>query len=889
MKKPEQHQALLQTKFFLPSLAKNIVSRPRLLQRLDDGLNSRVILISAPAGFGKTTLLSDWIRAKPLPAAWLSLDPSENDLIGFLRYLTAAVQTLYPDTARATSQLLKAPQSLASLSAESILVSFINDLSFIETPFLLVLDDYHLIENRKIHQAVEFLVEHSPPHLTLVLATRSDPVLSLARWRVLQVLTEIRAMDLCFTLQETTQLLNDRLALQLSHSDLKLISHRTEGWAAGLQLAFLSLKGRNDISSFIRAFKADNRYVVDYLMEEVWQCQPPALQSFLLKTSILDRLEAGLCDAVTMENNSHQMLQLIEKSNLFLFPLDDQRQWFRYHGLFADLLRQRLDNSQDASELHHRASLWYHENGYMHQAVDHALQAADHELAAQLIQEIAEHDWDRGQQSQLLKWIKQLDPSLIDINPQMCIYFARELWENNEVDASEFYLHQAEQLLSRSDITQKGDFLGRIAVMRGIMASYRGNSEKIIHHIHQAMQLLPAENLIWQSVATTTLGFAYGWSGIGNMPKAAEAFEQASRLCDKAQNTYFYLFAEGCLCTVMAYMGRLEKSMQRLQAALQYAKDHRMERTAPVASILGTMGLIYCQWNEIEKGMEFIKKGLEISLVCMDPLVTTSLQMALVKSHLYLRECDKAQTLIDEMIACEEKFLVPPWINVNLDALQVMIWLLQKKMAPIEKWSLQQQLSIDDPLNQRTELRYMTFALVLLAENREDEALVLIERLVDQARSSERIFMLIELLLVKMDILLKTYKKDQAIEILESALQYGQSGPFILPFLAYADRIAPLLTELRAHHKGDGFIDSLISFEPLSSLSNQPHSTELLSQRESEVLALLSVGFSNKEIGEKLFISLNTVKTHIKNINSKLDVSNRVQAIQRAKEMHLID
>jgi LuxR family maltose regulon positive regulatory protein len=889
MKTQQQHQALLQTKFFLPSLAKNIVSRPRLLQRLDDGLNSQVILISAPAGFGKTTLLSDWIRAKPLPAAWLSLDPSENELVGFLRYLTAAVQTLYPDTARATSQLLEAPQTLASLAAESILVSFINDLSFIETPFLLVLDDYHLIENQRIHQAVEFLVEHSPPHLTLVLSTRSDPALSLARWRVQQILTEIRAMDLCFNLQETSEFLNDRLALQLSRSDLKLISHRTEGWAAGLQLAFLSLKGRSDISSFIRAFRADNRYVVDYLMEEVWQCQPPALQSFLLKTSILDQLEAGLCDAVTGEKNSHQMLQLIEKSNLFLFPLDDQRQWFRYHGLFADLLRQRVDNTQDTSELHHRASLWYHQNGYIHQAVDHALQAADHELATQWIQEIAEHDWDRGQQSQLLKWIKQLDPSLIENNPQMCIYFARELWENNEIDASESYLHQAEQLLDHSEITQKDDFLGRIAVMRGIMASYRGNSEKIIHHIHQAMQLLPAENLIWQSVAATTLGFAYGWSGIGNMPKAAEAFEQASKLCDKAKNTYFYLFAEGCLCTVMAYMGKLDASMQRLQAGVQYAKEHHMERTAPVASIFGTMGAIYCQWNEIEKGVDYINKGLEISLACMDPLVTTSLQMALVKSHLYLREYDKAQALRDVIIECEEKFLVPPWIKANLDALQVMIWLLQKKMHLVEKWSLQRQLSIDDSLNQRTELRYLTFSLVLLAKNREDEALVLIERLVDQARSNERIFILIELLLIKVDILLKKHKKDQAIEILESALQYGQSGPFIFPFLAYADRIAPLLAELRALDKCNGFVDGLFACEPLSSLSNEPHSTEPLSQRESEVLALLSVGFSNKEIGDKLFISLNTVKTHIKNINSKLDVSNRVQAIQRAKEMHLLD
>ncbi len=242
------------------------------MQRLDDGLNSQVIPISAPAGFGKTTLLGDWIRAKTLLTAWLSLDPSENDIIGFLRYLIAAVQTLSPDTARATSQLLNAPQSLASLAAESILVSFINDLSFIETPFLLVLDDYHLIENQRIHQAVEFLVEHSPPHLTLVVSTRSDPAVSLARWRVQQILIEIRAMDLCFTLEETTELLNDRLALQLSATDLKLILHRTEGWAAGLQLAFLSIKGRNDISSFIRAFRADNRYVVDYLMEEVWQC-----------------------------------------------------------------------------------------------------------------------------------------------------------------------------------------------------------------------------------------------------------------------------------------------------------------------------------------------------------------------------------------------------------------------------------------------------------------------------------------------------------------------------------------------------------------------------------------------------------------------------------------
>ena len=409
-----EHSTLLRTKLYVPPLQSAWISRSRLAERVDEGFERKLTLISAPAGFGKTTLLVDWVNKHEKPVAWFSVDKGDDDPVRFLIYVILGLQGLEAGTGEAALMMLQSPQPPP---IESILINLINDVIHIQTDFALIVDDYHLIDAKPIHEMIAFLLENLPGEMHMIIATRSDPPLPLlARLRSQNQLTELRAADLSFTADETSNLFNRSLNLRLSTNDIQLLETRTEGWVAGLQLAALSLQGRKDPSSFIKGFKGDNRYIADYLTEEVLSRQPEQLSNFLLQTSILGRLCGPLCDAVTRQKNSEQMLNTLEKANLFVIPLDDERCWYRYHRLFADLLEQRLRALQGdlVPELHRRASQWLVENGFKNDAVDHALVAQDYALAAQLIEEIAELDWDRAGESRLLQWLKKLVMLLLE-------------------------------------------------------------------------------------------------------------------------------------------------------------------------------------------------------------------------------------------------------------------------------------------------------------------------------------------------------------------------------------------------------------------------------------------------------------------------------------------
>ena len=393
------------------------------------GLTRKLTLISAPAGFGKTTLLVDWVHKHKIPVAWFSVDKGDNDPLHFLTYVILGLQSLEAGTGKAALTMLQSPQPPP---IESILINLINDVIRIPTDIALILDDYHLVDAKPIHDLIAFLLENLPEQMHMIIATRSDPPLPLlARLRSQNQLTELRAADLSFTADETAILFNESLNLRLSTKDIHLLETRTEGWIAGLQLAALSLQGRKDPSGFIKGFKGDNRYIADYLTEEVLNRQPEHLRNFLLQTSILGRLCGSLCDAVTRQENSQQMLNTLEKANLFVIPLDDERCWYRYHHLFADLLEQRLRMKQGdlVAELHRRASQWFAENDFKNEAVDHAFAAQDYTQAAQLIEEIAEIDWDRARESRLLQWFKKLPdeqietpiPSFVSFMPENCL------------------------------------------------------------------------------------------------------------------------------------------------------------------------------------------------------------------------------------------------------------------------------------------------------------------------------------------------------------------------------------------------------------------------------------------------------------------------------------
>jgi LuxR family maltose regulon positive regulatory protein len=472
----------LKTKLNIPPFRADWISRVRLDKKMDEGLERKLCLLSAPAGFGKTTLLVDWIHKSKIRSAWLSLDKADNDPLQFLTYVILGLQTLKENIGQASLTMLQSPEPPP---IETILINLINDVLDVRTDFALTLDDYHLVEAQPIHDMLAFVLENLPEQMHVIIATRSDPPLPLlARLRSQNQMIEVRATDLSFNTRETTDLFNNSLSMNLSASEIQQLETRTEGWIAGLQLAALSLQGRENPSGFIEEFKGDNRYITDYLTEEVLNRQPEQLRDFLLQTSILARLSGPLCDAVTRQNNSRQMLHTLEHTNLFLIPLDDERNWYRYHHLFADLLEQqlRLQQSELENELHHRASQWLAKNGYKNEAVDHAFASQNNTRAAELIEEIAGIIWDHGRQSQLVRWLEKLPDETIEANPKLCIFYARELFKNGFSDKAETMLNTAEQILASTAMSdpEKAALQGRIAAIRGYESLLAGNVSRNI-------------------------------------------------------------------------------------------------------------------------------------------------------------------------------------------------------------------------------------------------------------------------------------------------------------------------------------------------------------------------------------------------------------------------
>ena len=525
---------ILATKLYIPPPRPNVVLRPRLITRLNEGLHGRLTLISAPAGFGKTTLLSEWIAGCKWPVAWLSLDESDNDPSQFLTYLVAALQTIDNDMGAGMLSILQSPQPRP---AELFLTSLINAVAQAPQEFILALDDYHRIEARPIHNALTFLLDHLPPQMHLAIVSRSDPPLPLARLRGQRTLTELRAADLRFTPDEAATFLNQVMRLDLSAADVAALETRTEGWIVGLQMAALSMQGRADTASFIRAFTGSHRFIIDYLVEEVLQRQVERVRDFLLQTSILDRLSGPLCDAVSGQGDGRAMLEALERGNLFVVPLDEERHWYRYHHLFADMLQARLTREQpDQAPLRHRrASEWYEQNGLPSDAIRHALAAEDFERAADLV-ELAWPAMRRSrQEATVLGWVKALPDKLIRARPVLSVVSAWALLDGGELEAAEARLRDTERWLGTAadmrerpeapsagmgvaemvvvDQEQFRSLPASIANARAYRAQALGDVAGTVTYARRALDLLPEGDYYERGTTAALLGLAYWASG----------------------------------------------------------------------------------------------------------------------------------------------------------------------------------------------------------------------------------------------------------------------------------------------------------------------------------------------------------------------------------------
>ena len=891
-----QHLTSLRTKLRVPPLRPNWISRSRLSGQLDEGFLRKFILISAPAGFGKTTLLADWIHRNKIPAAWFSVDQDDNDPLHFLNYVILGLQSLEAGAGKAALTMLNSPQPPP---IESILINLLNDLSQISVDLALVLDDYHLVDSRPIHDMIWFLIENLPQQMHLVISTRSDPPWPLARIRSQNLLTELRAADLSFTVDETAILFDESLNVQLSAPDIQMLETRTEGWAAGLQLAALSLLGHKDPSAFIKGFKGDNRYIADYLTEEVLSRQPEDLRNFLLQTSILERLCGPLCDFVTGQNNSWQVLNSLEKANLFVIPLDYERCWYRYHHLFADLLEQRMHINQGdrVPELHRRASQWFAQNGFKNEAVDHALIAQDNAHAAQLMEEIAEMDWDRARESRLLRWFNKLPDENFDANPKLNIFYARELFKSGYMDDAEKRMQTAEQLLNSTSISDldKEGLQGRIAVIRAYISTRNGDLSRAVAFSKQALKLLPPDDLNWRSVAATTLGMGYGSEKLGEQQGA---FAEAMKISKAAGNLYYYIFAGSCLGSIMFRRSQLKEAEDLNRQLLRLAIENGIDQTGIVGSLYGSLGNILCEWNNFDEGIRLLKKGIELSELGRDPVIMSSCQIGLLRAFMYRMDIAGAIKLMEEISERANNFALPPWITGPLSAFRVFFWLATGELNTAAQWAQDRGFNIDNKPNNLYQLEYLAFVHILIAQNKLEDADYLLQRLIEKAKTGDHVYMMVEMRLCRLSIFMLKANKASAMAELKSALALAEAGGLIMIFVSKGKPVAELLGEIVATKKQDhdvakaGF--SLAYAKKISTAFKAfaPPKTEDLmdpiSERELEVLQLIAAGLSNREIAEKLYISLNTVKTHTKNINSKLDVSSRLKAVARAKELGLL-
>ena len=904
---------VLSTKLYIPRLRPYVVSRPRLLEKLNKVKERKLALISAPAGFGKTTLLSDWINQAKMPAAWISLDAGDNDIVHFLIYLIASLHQIKIDVGRVTLTMLETPQPPP---VEIVLAALINDIASIQKDFALVLDDYHLVTAPPVQKALLFLLEHLPRNMHLVITTRSDPPLPLGRLRSLNQMVELRGTDLCFTTDETSVFFNKKLSLGLSHGEIVMLESRTEGWIAGLQLAALSMQGREDMGDFIKEFKGDNRYIFDYLMEEVLNRQPEHIQSFLIQTSILDRLSGPLCDAVTGQKNSQQILNDLEKADLFIFPLDDERKWFRYHHLFADLLEHRLQQTHGdlLPELRRRAGEWCIQSGMKDQAVNHAIAAGDTEWAARLIEEVAEDIWDRGQQAKLLRWFEALPDELIDSNIQLCILYARALNISGHQEAAEKKLQIAERLLEsakdRITVTSssvsgppfklgRDELKGRIAVILSFVAAYKGDMLRLMQHARQAMESLHEKDLTWRAVAAVALGFVHGWSGDGDLMSARYAFSEAKRVSEISGNSYFYLYASSCLAGIDGLQGRLKQAEETYQYLLNYAEENGLSQTSMAGSILGSWGGILCEWNKLEEGIRLIEKGIKLAALGHDTVLLASNRIQIARASFLTGDFKRAQKVVQEIEKAASEFQIPPWLIHWASALKAEIWLASGDMDAVSRWVKERGLDGDDELTNRREHEHLALARFLIAQDRLDEAEPLLTGLIRSAESGTRVYSLIQMRLLKALTAHKRDDKKAALDELRQALYLGGPGGFIRSFIKEGSQVAELLEIVHEEEKAgpagkktefsQNYIKKLlVAFKADTPPQKVKGLVDPLSEREVEVLTLLAGGLSNQEIARKLFISLNTVRTHTKNINSKLNVHSRTQAAARAKELGLI-
>jgi len=906
---------ILATKLFIPPTRPELVARPRLFNKLFEGLHHKLTLISAPAGFGKTTLVTEWLDSiksdikngnKLEPSiAWLSLDRDDNDPVRFLSYVVASLNQIEGFDTTLGKGALNMLQSPQSPPTETILTSLINEIATISNRIIIVLDDYHLIETQPIHDALTYLLDHLPPQLHLVIATREDPQLPLARLRSRNQLTEIRAADLCFTSSEAAEFLNQTMGLALSAEDIAALETRTEGWIAGLQLAALSLQGHTNTSSLIQSFTGSHHLVLDYLIEEVLSRQQEEVQDFLLRTSILNRLTGALCDALTGREDGQHMLEALYRTNLFIVPLDEERCWYRYHHLFADLLQQQLTSSHNTAinELHQKAAQWYQINGHLKEAVHHALAGNEIVFAVQLIETGALAAIEKSDFRFILDSVDLLPESAIENAPWLFIYHTWTLLLTGQVEAASPYLENLDWLLEYAkdeNKIQQRKMLGYIAGLKVIHAGWIRDYENLTDYANQVKQYLPENNWICAYCAMMLGGFF--WAN-GNLQEAIDAYTESVSAGKVSGNSMVAITSTVRLAHSLELVGHLQQATGLLRNAFEIANNDG--RNLPVSGYIHIeFGRMLYELNELDHAEQHLTEGTELCRQMADGHAEKVGHFLIAKVKIARGDSEGAQASMQEGDQAFHQSKVVYDLR-EAEFPHVWHWLNEGNLSELRAW-----LEINDhsPLeiaHFKTRLTLTMQARVRLALGREypersylKDALDLLEELYEMAENNGWGRKVIEILCLQaLAYSIQEEDDDRALGTLERAIERAEPEGFIRTFVDEGPPMARLLYEALAREIAPDYIRQLLAAFPIGELEKHDPSetltprTELfepLSDREIEVLQLISEGRTKSEIGSELFLSVNTVKAHVRNIYAKLNVNNRVQAITKARALGLL-
>ncbi len=893
---------LLATKLHAPPEPPYLVPRQRLLAQVNEGLSRKLTLISAPAGFGKTSLLSEWrasASGRQWPLTWLSLDEGDGDPARFLAYLVAALQQIDPAIGHATQAMLHSPQPPPT---EVLLTALINDIAAVAAPLALVLDDYHVIDAPQVHQYLTFLLDHQPPQLHVIILTREDPPLPLSRLRARGQVTEIRQADLQFTLDETANFLRQATQLELDQGAIAALHQRTEGWIAGLQLLALSLHGHADARQLIQAFTGSERFILDYLVDEVFQRQPPEVQDFLLKTSVLDRLSASLCDAVADRVDSRNLLLSLEHANLFIIPLDPAREWFRYHLLFADLLRHRLriEKPQAEPQLHHCASRWYADHGFQAEAIQHALAAAAWERAAEWMSNAYGDLLKCGETVTLLNWYGALPPDFVQARPTLCLEYSWPLIFAAQLDKAELYLGKAEQSAQNDPA-----LLGKILTAQAYVARTRGDGRRTYDLSQRALSLLAPDDDESRSVVAMNLGMAYWYAG--HLDGAQHMLSDARDAAHRSGNHYAAAIAQIFLCSIVKARGQLH------QAAAAYRHVIEQSGPSPIAALAqSNLARLLYEWNDLEAAAQLAQQGIEFSQRSghAEVVLASYRTLALIKQA--QGDVPAAQAALQESIHLAEQPGLSPSAHWHELADRALMALLSSDLAACAVL-----IDLYPPLDQVETLPdYLllsaTYARWLLTQGHGAACLAVLAARYEKADHAGALQAHIETRALQA---LAAATREEALSFLGEALTLAEPEGYVRTFLDLGEPMRMLIADYRLRSAPVGlqierqvrvapgklldYINRLlVAFDQVTAVVEPPqirdqkseikNPVEPLTERELEILRLLPTELSTHELAEQLVVSINTIKTQLKSIYSKLDVHSREEAVEKAKALNLL-